>query len=95
MQTPTISYIFTAVYTQHVCVHAVHPTAQMIKADERAYERTVRDRVNLAQREKSEQEMYLREGERQKAIQQMFGKKVRTRARCTCVRREITPLFAI
>lgn len=48
----------------------------MIKADERAYDRTVRDRLNLAQREKSEQEMYLRERERQKAIHQMFGKRV-------------------
>lgn len=48
----------------------------MIRADERAYERTVKDRLNFAQQEKSEQEMYLRERERQKAIQQMFGKKV-------------------
>lgn len=52
-------------------------TRKAIAADERAYERTVRDRQSFAQQERSEQEAFLRERERQKALHQMFGKKVR------------------
>lgn len=58
----------------------IRPPRKAIGADERAYERTVRDRQGFAQQEKSEQEAYLRERERQKAMHQMFGKKV-----CVCV----------
>ncbi|CAM9691484.1 unnamed protein product, partial [Pylaiella littoralis] len=51
---------------------------EAIAADERAYERTVRDRQSFAQQEKSEQEAFLCERERQKALHQMFGKRYRT-----------------
>lgn len=37
----------------------------------------MRDRQSFAQQERSEQEAFLRERERQKALHQMFGKKVR------------------
>lgn len=53
------------------------PPLKAIAADERAYERTVRDRQSFAQQEKSEQEAFLCERERQKALHQMFGKRVR------------------
>lgn len=60
---------------RHPIRHARIPT-KAIAADERAYERTVRDRQSFAQQERSEQEAFLRERERQKALHQMFGKKV-------------------
>lgn len=47
-----------------------------IAADERAYERTVRNRTGFAQQERSETEAFNREKKRLWANNQLFGKKV-------------------
>lgn len=67
-------------------------SAKAIAADDRAYERTVRDRQGFAQQERSEQEAFLRERERQKALHQMFGKKVSRRC-CILVREGISRIL--